>query len=118
MLFERARGGGSEHMRMETWAAFCIHSRLKMPGSSEKDRPLADPCISRPPPRCYDPDPLRSLLSAAPFPELLEGRRGGDMGHYAVLLGEYADPSMIALMRWRFSSYATKQCAFSRDWGS
>ena len=45
-------------MRMETWAAFRIHSRLKMPGSSEEDRPLVDPCISRPPPRCYDPDPL------------------------------------------------------------
>jgi hypothetical protein len=61
-------------MRVETWAAFRIHSRLKMPGSSEKDRPLADPCISQPPPRCYDPDPLRSL-SAAYFPEILKGRR-------------------------------------------
>jgi hypothetical protein len=39
------------------------------------------------------------------------------MGHYAVLLGEYADPSMIALMRWRFSScmYVCHQCTFSRD---
>ena len=45
-------------MRMETWAAVCIHNRMEMPGSSEKDRPLVDPCISRPPPRCYDPDPL------------------------------------------------------------
>jgi hypothetical protein len=88
VLFERARGGregGSEHMRMEAWAAFRIHNRLKMPGSSEEDRPLVDPCISRPPPRCYDPDPLRSLLAAYFFSEILEtflkGRRGGASGH-------------------------------------
>jgi hypothetical protein len=71
---------------METWAEFRIHSRLKMPGSSEKDRPLADPCISRPPPRCYDhdPDPLRSL-SAAYFPEILKGM-------YRVLSDEIGEP--------------------------
>ena len=92
MLFERARGGGrdggperhsrgaTEHMRMETWAAVRIDSRLRASGSSEKDRPLVDPCIPRPPPRCYDPDSLRSL-SAAYFPEILKGGRGGASGH-------------------------------------
>jgi hypothetical protein len=76
---------------MEPWATFRIHNRLKMPGSSEKDRLLIGPCISRPSPRVAT-TPIRSESCRRHlFLKFLKAGAEVTWAIYAVMLDEFEE---------------------------